>query len=64
MVGCTPFAVLDLDSKNDFRAAAAVGEGVGFCSWGFLSWARATVAASRTDPSVSNVFKVRLLSFW
>ena len=56
-----PLAVLDRDSKNDFLEAAGVGEGVGFCSWGFLSWARVVEAASRIDPSASSVFKMLLL---
>lgn len=62
-VAAAPLAVLDRDSKNDFLEAAGVGEGLDFCSWGFLSWARAVEAASRIDPSASSVFKMLLLSF-
>jgi len=58
-----PLAVLERDSKKDFLAAAGVGEGVDFCSGGFLSWASVVEAASRIDPSVSSVFKMLLLSF-
>jgi hypothetical protein len=62
-VATAPFAVLDRDSKNDFLEAAGVGEGLAFCSWGFLSWARAVEAARRIDPSANSVFKMLLLSF-